>query len=403
MRLTPSSLPAAITLVGAAALLLLAGCATAPPPANAPTAGTRDVGRAPPAVLAQDGRDGADARPPPNLDQVPDATPRVDTVRVGGPNKPYEALGRTYVPFLDERSFVERGLASWYGRKFHGRRTSSGEPYDMYAMTAAHPTLPLPSYVRVRNPANGREVVVRVNDRGPFHPGRIIDLSYTAAFRLDLLRGVAPVEVERITPEEIRAGTWRRPAAAGLALAAPSTGSPVPASVGAVVTPSVGAVVTPNVGAVGTPNANVVGTPNAGAVVASAVGAGVASMVDPVPTSNAAPVVASKSGSVVTADAGSSITPATVPIALPGSGPVAAAEGGFWVQLGAFRQRDGALAYQRRIAGEFDWLSPWLAVVGEATLFRLQAGPYPSRDQAREAADSIRAALQLVPLIVERR
>ena len=80
----------------------------------------------------------------------------------------------------------------------------------MYEMTAAHPTLPIPSYARVRNPANGREVVVRINDRGPFHPGRIVDLSYTAALKLDLLRGVAPVEVERITADEIRGGSWRR-------------------------------------------------------------------------------------------------------------------------------------------------------------------------------------------------
>ena len=105
------------------------------------------------------------------------------------------------MPITDERPFVERGLASWYGRKFQGRRTASGEPFDMYAMTAAHPTLPIPSYARVRNPANGREVVVRINDRGPFHPGRIVDLSYTAALKLDLLRGAAPVEVERITAD----------------------------------------------------------------------------------------------------------------------------------------------------------------------------------------------------------
>ena len=91
------------------------------------------------------------------------------------------------------------------------------------------------------------------------------------------------------------------------------------------------------------------------------------------------------------------------PVVTPSAGVVVPADSGFWVQLGAFRQRDGAVAFQRRIAGEFDWLSPWLAVVADATLFRLQAGPYPSRDQARQAAESIRAALQLVPLIVERR
>lgn len=155
------------------------------------------------------GRDGPEANPPRNLGQVPDAVPRLEAIRIGGPNKPYEILGERYRPMTADDAYAERGLASWYGKKFHGRPTASGEVYNMYAMTAAHPTLPIPSYARVRNPANGREIVVRVNDRGPFHKGRIIDLSYTAALKLDVLRGVAPVEVRRITYAEIRAGNWK--------------------------------------------------------------------------------------------------------------------------------------------------------------------------------------------------
>lgn len=156
------------------------------------------------------GRDGPAARVPPGLDQVPDAEPRIEPLRSGGPNKPYEVAGRWYVPAATDIAWREVGLASWYGAKFHGRPTASGEPYDMHAMSAAHKTLPLPSYVRVRNAANGREVVLRVNDRGPFVDGRVIDLSYTAALRLGVLGGVAPVEVVRITFDEIRAGRWRR-------------------------------------------------------------------------------------------------------------------------------------------------------------------------------------------------
>lgn len=170
-----------------AVVALLAACASRPP-----------------------ARDGADPNPPSGLDRVPDAEPRVETIRPGGANKPYEVLGERYVPLATDGPLRESGLASWYGRKFHGKPTSSGEPYDMYAMTAAHKTMPLPSYARVRNPANGREIVVRVNDRGPFAAGRIIDLSYTAALKLGVLGGVAPVVVERITHDEIRAGTWRR-------------------------------------------------------------------------------------------------------------------------------------------------------------------------------------------------
>jgi len=151
-------------------------------------------------------RDGPGANPPPSLDRVPDAQPRVEPLRLGGPNKPYEIFGQRYVPLTADLAFRESGGASWYGRKFHGLPTSSGEIYDMYAMTAAHKTMPIPSYARVRNPANGREVVVRINDRGPFAPGRVIDLSYTAALRLGLLAGVAPVEVVRLTHADIRNG-----------------------------------------------------------------------------------------------------------------------------------------------------------------------------------------------------
>lgn len=268
-------------------------------------------------------RDGAEANPPTGLAEVPDAEPRIEPIRSGGPNKPYEVLGQGYVPITQDRAFKERGLASWYGRKFHGRRTASGEVYDMYAMTAAHPTLPIPSYARIRNPANGREVIVRVNDRGPFHKGRIVDLSYTAALRLDVLRGVAPVELERITFAEIRSGAWRR-----------GGGEPAPP----------------------------VALPDA-------------------PLDVAAPEP-------------------EAPLTLR---PLELAPRGFWIQLGAFRQRDGAESFQRRVADELDWLAPRLALFVDTPLLRLQAGPYATREEAKQNAERVREALQLVPVIVERR
>lgn len=155
-------------------------------------------------------QDGPPTASGPDLAAIPDAVPRVEPVRAGGPNKPYRVLGRDYVPLPADAPYRARGLASWYGRAFHGRPTASGEPYDMYAMSAAHPTLPIPSYARVRNPANGRSVIVRINDRGPFAEGRIVDLSYAAAARIGVLRGVAPVEVERIGWREIESGAWRQ-------------------------------------------------------------------------------------------------------------------------------------------------------------------------------------------------
>jgi len=158
------------------------------------------------ATRAPADRDGPPTSPPADLALRPDAEPRVEPMRVGGPNKPYEVLGRRYEPLTSDVPLQHSGGASWYGRKFHGRPTASGEIYDMYAMTAAHKTMPIPSYARVRNLANGREIIVRVNDRGPFADGRIIDLSYTAALKLGVLAGVTPVEVRRITHAEIRAG-----------------------------------------------------------------------------------------------------------------------------------------------------------------------------------------------------
>ncbi len=144
--------------------------------------------------------DGPGSAPPGNLDRIADATPRSEPLNPGA-NSPYTALGRKYVPYQSLKPYRARGIASWYGRKFHGRPTSSGERYDMYAMTAAHTILPIPSYARVTNLSNGRSVVVRVNDRGPFHLERIIDLSYTAAYKLGFVNaGSAQVEVEAILP-----------------------------------------------------------------------------------------------------------------------------------------------------------------------------------------------------------
>jgi rare lipoprotein A len=264
--------------------LLLAACASRPPA----------------------GRDGAGANPPAKLDEVPDAVPRIEPIRSGGPNKPYEVLGRRYVPLTGDEALSENGLASWYGRKFHGRATASGEPYDMYAMSAAHKTMPLPSYARVRNPANGREVIVRVNDRGPFEAGRVVDLSYTAALKLGVLNGVAPVQVQRLTFDEIRKGNWLGAAR---------------------------------------------------------------------------------------------ITPPDDPA--PGERPFVVDNAGFWLQLGAFRARDGAVQLQQRVARQAEGL-PGVAVFEDAGLFRVRAGPYPNRDDAQAAAAAVLRQTGIAGVVVER-
>ncbi|MCU7881541.1 MAG: septal ring lytic transglycosylase RlpA family protein [Candidatus Thiodiazotropha sp. (ex Lucinoma aequizonata)] len=134
--------------------------------------------------------------PPVNMDTIPDAVPKVEAKSRYGNPASYMIFGKRYHTLPDNRDYSSRGIASWYGSKFHGQRTSSGESYDMYAMTAAHKKLPLPSYVRVTNLKNSRSVVVKVNDRGPFHDNRLIDLSYTAAWKLGIIgEGTGLVEV----------------------------------------------------------------------------------------------------------------------------------------------------------------------------------------------------------------
>jgi rare lipoprotein A len=169
----------------------MAACFSAPPRGQVPS--TTPVPPVPPPPPPTER--------PPSPDTVPDMVPRIEPRSRSGNPPFYDVLGKRYFVLSSGVGYVERGVASWYGPGFHKVRTSTGEPYDMYAMTAAHRTLPLPAYVRVTNLQNGRSIVVRVNDRGPFVGNRIIDLSYTAALKLDMLRnGTAMVEVRTLEP-----------------------------------------------------------------------------------------------------------------------------------------------------------------------------------------------------------
>ena len=215
-----------------ACTLLLAACVTSPPPTKKvnpitrlppqnqpvpkpgarPAFGTREFN------VIRDAAPGA----PVDVRDVPDAEPIEEPLSAYGNRNPYTVLGETYALLPTTKGFRQDGGASWYGTKFHGLKTSSGEKYDMYKMTAAHRNLPLPTYVRVTNKANGLSVIVKVNDRGPFHSERIIDLSYAAAAKLDMLKtGTAQVEVEAIDPVEFQRklgknGKAEKPAAGNL-------------------------------------------------------------------------------------------------------------------------------------------------------------------------------------------
>ena len=188
----------ALATLSLAALLVIAGCATTPSTSPVPPVGSGPPAPDPSVFGKYYKDDGPPDKVPENLAQVPDAVPRDEPFHKYA-NRPYTVFGKSYAPVVNKEPTKERGMASWYGRKFHGQKTASGEPYDMFAMTAAHKTLPIPSYARVTNVKNGLSVVVRINDRGPFHANRIIDLSYAAAVRIGIAAmGSGMVTVERV-------------------------------------------------------------------------------------------------------------------------------------------------------------------------------------------------------------
>ncbi|WP_420472828.1 septal ring lytic transglycosylase RlpA family protein [Noviherbaspirillum sp. ST9] len=334
----------------ALASLALAGCSSVPlgePAADAAAtrpAQAKTASKLPTLPPAGSGRggyyqdDGPGDAPPEGLMDVPDAEPRIEPYANRG-NKPYTVFGTTYTPTLDERPFKQRGVGSWYGRKFHGQKTSSGEPYDMYKMTAAHPTLPIPSYARVTNLANGKQVVVRVNDRGPFHSGRIIDLSYTAALKLGYLgKGSSELEVERILPEEIaRMGKGEKQVRVASAAPVQETGAVVAMPV--------------NLGGPEAPR-----------------------MLEP--TIAAAPVVV--------------------------AAPQAASAQGFYLQLGAYSQAANAEAARTRMLSGQALTLPPLEVVEYNKFFRVYSGPFATRAEADAAARQLQEGGMTKPMIVQR-
>ena len=303
----------------------MGACGTAPkaPPKGEPRK---------PAYYADDGPPDS---VPADIASIPDAVPTNEPYHRFA-NRPYTVFGRTYAPVVNDEPMKERGLASWYGRKFHGQKTSTGEVYDMFAMTAAHKTLPIPSFARVTNLKSGQSVVVRVNDRGPFHEGRVIDLSYAAAMKLGIAGpGSGPVEVERVFARDagtVVASAPPRPSPATPPATAPASSPPPPAT-GTVVTPL---------------------RPEAPA---------------PRPAEIETPIVAP------------------------------AAAGGFILQLGAFSSVDNAESFRAHVSRELPWLLEPIQLASAGGLHRVRLGPYKTREEAQAIADKIRASLDFAPLI----
>jgi rare lipoprotein A len=367
---TLSHLPQKIPYLSILLLLAAAGCSTfSPPPVtdretNAQTQrSTAAPSAAPPAAASTATRaltaparggayykdDGPGDSPPPDLDKIADARPRVEPLHRFA-NNPYNVFGQNYVPMKSVVPFRQTGIASWYGKKFHGQRTSSGEVYDMYAMTAAHPTLPIPSYVRVSNQQNGLSVIVRVNDRGPFHAGRVIDLSFAAAFKLGyVIAGSTPVQVELLQKEEIAR------------LAADVTG-----------------------GATGAYPASARNVPPARATAPPS-----SAPAEPAPN----PVERMTGGAEPT------------PVRPPGSvaaNSAAPTPGNVYLQLAAFSARDNAESFRARLYQEVGWLTDPIEISQRDGLYRLHLGPYLNRDLASNMADRLRREIELRPVYVTR-
>lgn len=331
-----------------AASALLTGCGSAPKSMSEAPA-VRSAPKSHPALpAAGSGRggyyldDGPADRIPDGLMDVPDAVPKIEPY-ARGPNRPYEVFGQTYVPITDNRPYKARGYGSWYGKKFHGKPTSSGERYDMFKMTAAHPTLPIPCYARVTNLGNGRQVIVRVNDRGPFRSGRIIDLSYTAALKLGYLgKGSGQLEVEHLLPAEIeRLAQARRTGTNSTTVAAKPDSTELALTDGR-----------DNIGQEGR--------------------------------------------------YGDFLDKFLAESSSEGKTVLVAGERGYYLQLGVYRQAGNAHSMQAKFMTGWRKDIARFEVVNSGEFFKLLAGPFSTREKALDAARRFQASEGVNPLIVQR-
>jgi rare lipoprotein A len=368
-------------------VLLLAACGSAPQKPSASistkstttpaTTATQTGQPAPNLPKAGSGRgayykdDGPGDNPPPGLELTLDAEPKIEPYSSSG-NKPYVVFGKTYTPMLDDKPFSERGTGSWYGKKFHGQKTSSGELYDMYKMTAAHPTLPIPSYARITNLSNGKQVIVKINDRGPFHTNRIVDLSYTAALKLDYLgKGSSELLLERLLPADIEKMAENKKNNVMVA-SAPVPVAPPPAPL-------------------------VVATPAITSVPLAAV-------VAPEMTPIATPAVQAKDNASLDALIATKTEAESAPepvAAVPEVTTTPNATSGFYLQFGAFGLRSNAEATFARLQSKLAQL-PEFEIVQQGTLYRLFSGPFVSREEANNAVQMAINVGVPKPIIVQR-
>lgn len=349
-------------------MLVLAGCGTS--------------GRSRPGGYYKD--DGPGTKLPADLSNIPDAVPRIET-HARGNSKPYVVFGLRYVPISDQRPFHQKGVASWYGKKFHGAKTANGETYDMYSMSAAHPTLPIPSYARVTRIKTGKSVIVRINDRGPFHSERIIDLSYVAAAKLGIIgTGSDQVVVQAITNNDIRQASAQNTAIT-IAQAAPAPSSRAPSAHPGPTPDALAAISTSDISDAGAPAHDTnssrpysVGNTHMAFYQAN----------QPTGANSARP----DDNSALSAYSSVSIPPMAT-----------AGDDQIYLQFGAFSAAQNASHLVQKLNHEIAHLESRPAQVRPTgDLYRVQIGPYPSRTAAVNAAVRIQQETGVAPTIAVR-
>lgn len=328
--------------------------------------------------------DGPGRHVPSNLDKIPDAVPKAEPLKTGT-MRPYTVMGKTYTPMTALRSYKTRGIASWYGKKFDGEKTASGEIYDMYKMTAASPVLPIPSYARVTNLENGKSVIVRINDRGPFLSDRVMDLSYAAAYKLDLVRkGSGRVEIETIIPGE---SLPPPPVVVASAPASAPAAASMPASTTTTSSSHVGAPVTALAPTV----------PTVAAPVMPASSTSTTSTPTTITTTPEASTDATSDAAFNTANA---------PNAVSDSAPEIVEERepqGVFLQLGAFGSQDNAEHYAEQLRTQANWLASAVQVYSKNDgLYRVHAGPFADPTEAKQVADKLNQSLGIQAIVVTR-
>ena len=366
--------PLALSLAASFAAAALSGCGSTPrqPEARQPEARAE---RPPPVAKAPSARpqaptpaprtsrgggyyldDGPGDSPPPDLESIPEPVPQPEPLH-RATMRPYVVLGQSFTPMTELQPYKARGMATWYGRRYHGKQTSNGELYDMYAISAAHPTLPIPSYARVTHVASGKSVVVRINDRGPFLDNRLIDLSYTAAHRLGVIGGgSALVEVETIIPDGTAPGT---------------TVAMAPRARISAVKPA--------------PAAGPRTQSGSAQIAVEGVGAG-----DPILA------IAAAARDV---DPAAAVPAETPPHPAPVFRETTQDVSGVYLQLGAFGSRENAESYLARARVQFEGLGERIQIRAREGLFRVHVGPYASPVDARVAAERIASALGVKPVV----